>query len=168
MNEVNKYLSDSAKGTWSKPGAIGTRTFNQGGNVDLSTVREGAWKAVHKKTGREVFILVEVESIFGYRELLQEAISNVLGEGISNIYDNCSPEKLSEMYLKCLGFTILDNDGNSVSVFVDAAKLFLSKDGLMSRAFDLIYNSLFGSFGFPKNAKPAKDPAEETLKLEKK
>ena len=53
------------------------------------------------------------------------------------------------------------------SVLIDTAKLFMSGDGLMSRAFDLIYNSLFGSFGFPKNAKPAKDPAEETLKLEK-
>lgn len=63
---------------------------------------------------------------------------------------------------------LLDNDGNSVSVFLDAAKLFMSKDGLMSRAFDLIYNSLFGAFSFPTGKEIAKDPAVETLKLEKK
>ena len=171
MQKVNEQLPGMAKGKLMKPGAEGSKAFTKAGNVDLSSLREdGVWKATHRPSGREMFILLEDMSYVGYREIVQTLLDDIFGRGIAWLTENAEETVRDDTSWRGLAFPIkaswlgLEGDYEDMLVKLDAVKFFSSDTGLSSEGFNMLFESLFGPAApLVHKLRSSDDPAKEIL-----
>ena len=161
-----------------KPGIDASKHFEASGNADLPLIREDhVWYAVGRKTGEKIWVRLSEDTQFvGLRELIQEPLDQLFGNGIALLFedaDETTAAKLRGILTIPLGLIYRGFAGTSqsASIGLDLSKLFSSEQGLASKAAEFLLNCLFGGILMSnmQNMKNAMnysaDPAGEILKL---
>ncbi len=148
MQEINKALPGQAKGKF-KPMFLPqeAREFVKGGNVDLSAIREGVWTATNA-AGRKVSAELTDMVFFGYRDVLENALNALLGEGIGKVMDKTGKAikesaEFGMLYLPVKA-SWFDMEGEDAMISVNLIKLFTSPAGIASTVYNSLFTMLFG------------------------
>jgi hypothetical protein len=148
MQEINRALPGQAKGKF-KPMFLPqeAREFVKDGNVDLSAIREGVWTATNA-AGRKVSAELTDMVFFGYRDVLENALNALLGEGIGKVMDKTGKAikesaEFGMLYLPVKA-SWFDMEGEDAMISVNLIKLFTSPTGISSTVYNSLFTMLFG------------------------
>ena len=177
--KLNDYLPGKARGYFIKPGVEGKKFFEKGGNVDLSILRnEKVWKATHKPSGKEMFVLLKDDdldkiSFAGYREVVQRLLEDFFGQGSAWLKENANETVQNDASWRGLMIPIkpswlgLDDDYEELIVQLDLVKFFSSETGINSEAFKSLFEQIFGPIGhYVHRVQSSPDPGREILNLD--
>ena len=177
--KLNDYLPGKARGYFIKPGVEGKKFFEKGGNVDLSILRnEKVWKATHKPSGKEMFVLLKDDdldkiSFAGYREVVQRLLEDFFGQGSAWLKENANETVQNDVSWRGLMIPIkpswlgLDDDYEELMVQLDLVKFFSSETGINSEAFKSLFEQIFGPIGqYVHRVQSSPDPGREILNLD--
>ena len=175
MSKVNEYLPGAAKGQFTKPGAAGDpKLFKNIGNVDNTLIRDDkVWTATHRPSGKEMFINLQDMEFLGYREVVNKALEELFGFGIALLVDNAKETVADDGYWRGIVFPVdlrflgIDGDYEDLLVKIDVAGFFNSETGLSSKAFEMLFETLFGPVAnLVHVVQTSSDPAKEIVVTE--
>jgi len=115
--------------------------------------------------GQEIEVqLVNFDSLESatYRDLVQNVLDGLFGLGIATLRENLDDDPESKDY-GVVSFPVYTKNGKKTYAVINLYELFTSPAGLTSRAFGMIYDSLFGGLSVPSNAEGPKDVGRAVL-----